>query len=121
MKISDLISGQGNVEVSGSITEIGEKRSFSKYGRNLMVVHAVLQDDSGSIKLTLWNDDVNRFKEGDKIKVSNGYVKDFQGEKQLTTGKFGTIEKISDNGAPIKESEENSEDSKAESGEENFL
>ncbi len=96
MKISELNVGQGNVTVEGEITEIGEKRSFNKYGRNLMVCNAVFSDDSGTIKLTLWNDDAERFKVGDKIRISNGYVSEFQGEKQLTSGKFGTIEKISE-------------------------
>jgi len=96
MKISELNSGQGNVEVQGTIKDIGDVRIFNKYGRELKVANAILSDDSGSIKLTLWNDDVTRFKDGDIIKVSNGYVGEFQGEKQLTSGKFGRIEKISE-------------------------
>ena len=94
MKISNLTVGQGNVEVIGTIKDIGDTRTFNKYGRNLSVANAILEDDSGSIKLTLWNDDVTRFKDGDKIKVVNGYVNEFQGEKQLTSGKFGSLEKI---------------------------
>ena len=93
-KISELKTGQGNVEVSGTIKEIGDTRVFSKFGRELKVANAILQDESGSVKLTLWNNDVSRFKDGDSIKVVNGYVNEFQGEKQLTSGKFGSIEKI---------------------------
>lgn len=94
MKISELKTNQGNVEVEGEISEIGETRAFNKYGRELKVANAILKDDSGSIKLTLWNDDVARFKEGDRIKIVNGYVSEFQGEKQLTSGKFGRMEKV---------------------------
>jgi len=111
MKISELKTNQGNVEVEGTIKEIGETRSFNKYGKELMVANAILSDDSGSIKLTLWNDDVTRFKDGDKIKVSNGYVSEFQGEKQLTSGKFGRIEKVSGN-ASSSEGDENSKSAK---------
>jgi replication factor A1 len=96
MKISELTSGQGNVNVEGTIQEIGETRSFNKFGRELRVANAILTDDSGSIKLTLWNDDVTRFKEGDKVKILNGYVNEFQGENQLTSGKFGKIELASE-------------------------
>ncbi len=94
MKISELKSGQGNVNVDGIIKEIGEVRTFNKFGRELSVANAVLEDDSGSIKLTLWNDDVARFKEGEKIKIVNGYINEFQGESQLTSGKYGSIEKM---------------------------
>jgi len=69
MKISELRSGQGNVEVEGEISELGDTRAFNKYGRELKVANAILKDDSGAIKLTLWNDDVMRFKEGDRIKI----------------------------------------------------
>lgn len=94
MKISELTIGQGNVEVEGTIKEIGEVRNFNKFGRELKVADASLEDKSGSIKLALWNEDVDNFKTGDKIKVVNGYVREFQGEKQLTSGKFGKIEKV---------------------------
>jgi replication factor A1 len=94
MNISDLNVGQGSVEVEGTLKEIGEVRSFNKFGRELSVANAVLEDSSGSIKLSLWNDDVNKYKEGDVIRVVNGYVNEFQGEKQLTSGKFGKIEKV---------------------------
>jgi len=99
MKISELTIGQGNVEVEGTVSEIGETRTFNKFGRDLSVANAILKDDSGSIKLTLWNDDVTRFKDGDKIRVINGYVNEFQGEKQLTSGKFGSLEKVGEGNA----------------------
>jgi len=93
-KIKELTPRQGNVNVEGTITEVGETKSFNKFGRQLIVADAILKDDSGAVKLTLWNDDVSKYKAGDKIKIANGYVGEFQGEKQLTAGKFGKIEKI---------------------------
>lgn len=55
MKISELKPRQNNVEVEGIIKEVQEPRSFNKFGRQLSVANAILEDDSGSIKLTLWN------------------------------------------------------------------
>jgi len=103
MKISELKTGQGNVDVSGVIKEMGEVRTFNKFGRELRVVNAILEDDSGNIKLTLWNQDVDNFSEGDQIKIVNGYVGEFQGEKQLTSGKFGKIEKVEGSSSDKKE------------------
>jgi replication factor A1 len=119
MKISELIIGQGNVTVEGILKEIGETRTFNKFGKNLSVANAMLKDDSGAIKLSLWNDDIRRFKDGDKIKVTNGYVNEFQGEKQLTSGKFGSLEKVGetkkeDNEANEEEAEEEMTDSEEE-------
>jgi len=109
MTISELNAGQGNVNVEGTITEVGEGRTFSKFGREMTVANAILQDDSGSIKLTLWNEDVSKYKEGDKVKITNGYVNEFQGEKQLTSGKFGQIEKAGEGEASETPTEEATE------------
>jgi len=92
MKISELTVGQGKVNVEGVIKEISDTRAFNKYGRDLKVANAILEDDSGKIKLTLWNDEIMKVKTGDKIKITNGFVNEFQGEKQLTAGKFGKLE-----------------------------
>ena len=94
MKISELKPKQGSVNIKGIIKEIEEPRVFNKFGRNMSVANAIFEDDSGFVKLTLWNDDIKRFKPGDTIKITNGFVNEFQGEKQLTSGKFGKMEKI---------------------------
>ena len=94
MTISELSAGQGNVNVDGTITEVGEVKTFNKFGKELKVSNAILKDDSGTIKLTLWNDEASKFKEGDQVKIENGYVNEFQGEPQLTAGKFGKIELV---------------------------
>lgn len=114
MKINDLQPRQGSVEVEGVIVELGETRTYNKFGRELRVADAIIKDDSGNVKLTLWNDDIGRFKSGDRIKVINGYVNEFQGEMSLTSGKFGKIEKLE--GGEVNESGE-SEDINSESKE----
>ena len=92
MKIAELKVRQGKVDVEGEIVDIGEAKTFQKFGREGRVVNATLQDDSGKITISLWNDDVDKVKVGDKVKITNGYVNEFQGEKQLTAGRFGKLE-----------------------------
>jgi len=94
MKIKEIKSGQGSVEVEAVVKELEEIKEFNKYGRVLKLRNAVIEDDSGAVKLSLWNEDVDKFGVGGKIKISKGYVNEFQGEKQLTSGKFGKIEKM---------------------------
>jgi len=92
MKISELRTGQGSANIEAEVTEVSEAREFEKYGRTLKVATAKIKDDSGEIKLSLWNADIDKVKVGDIVKITNGYVSEFQGEKQLTTGKFGKLE-----------------------------
>jgi replication factor A1 len=92
MKISELKPKQGNVDIVVNITEVGEIREFSKFGKPGRVATAVAKDDSGEIKLTLWNEQIDQVKVGDKVHIKDGYVNEWQGEKQLTTGRMGSLE-----------------------------
>ena len=92
MKISELKPGQGSVETSGELIELGEARTFNKFGSEGRVATARLKDDSGEILLSLWNDQIDKVKQGDVVAIKNGYVKEWQGELQLTTGRQGTLE-----------------------------
>jgi replication factor A1 len=92
MKISELKIGEGKVNIEGVVKGISDTRAFNKYGRDLKVANAILEDESGAIKLTLWNEEIMKVKEGAKVKITNGFVNEFQGEKQLTAGKFGKLE-----------------------------
>lgn len=91
MQINELKAGQKSVDIEVEVSSIGEVREFQKYGRQGRVATAVVKDDSGEINLTLWNEDIDNVKEGARIKVENGYVNEFQGEAQLTAGKFGKL------------------------------
>jgi len=92
MNISELQPGQGKVDIQLKIISIDEPRTFNKYGKEFRVANALVQDSSGQIKLSLWNDDISKVKAGQKIKIINGYVSEFKGEKQLSTGKYGSLE-----------------------------
>jgi replication factor A1 len=60
------------------------------------VATAVIADETGTVKLALWNDQINRVNVNDKVKVENGYVTSFKGEIQLNVGKYGklTVERL---------------------------
>ena len=103
MKLSELKPKQGQVEIVGEITEIGETREFSKFGKAGRVATAMIQDSSGKMKLTLWNEQIDNVKSGDKVHITNGYVSEWQGEPQLTTGKMGKIEVVGENKETKKE------------------
>ena len=92
MEIRDLKIRQGKVDVVVTVTDVSEPREFSKFGVAGKVATATVKDNSGETKLTLWNDDAVRVKKGMKIHVINGWVGEYQGEMQLTAGKFGKVE-----------------------------
>ena len=91
MKISELKPGQGNVNLDAEVVEIKPAREINKYGRTLKVADVILRDDSGTITLALWNENIDKVSEGKKVKIENGYVNTWQDKVQLTLGKFGKI------------------------------
>jgi replication factor A1 len=46
------------------------------------------------VTITLWNDDIDRVNEGDSIKITKGWFQVYNGTMQISSGKFGKIEKI---------------------------
>ena len=117
MEIKDLQVKQGNVELIADVTEVGQAREFTKFGRSGKVATAILQDKTGQVKLSLWNEQVDLVKIGLKLKITNGYVNEFQGEKQLTTGKFGKLEVVGQNNAAEIDSKNNEDVKKLDSEE----
>src|SRR2546425_1238913 len=55
------------------------------------VATATLQDDSGSVKVTLWNENISKVNVNDTIAIENGYVDSFRGQLQLNVGRYGKI------------------------------
>ena len=103
MAISDLKARQGNVVLLAVVVEKGDVRTFEKFGKPGRVCNAKVKDDSGEVTLTLWNEDIDNVNVGDKIKITNGWVSEYQGELQLSTGKFGKLEIIGKGEEPKKE------------------
>ena len=94
MQIKDLKPKMGNVDVVVDVVDIGAPREFQKFGKAGRVATAIAKDETGDIKLTLWNEDIDKVSAGDKIHLTNGYVNEWQGEMQLTTGRMGKMEVV---------------------------
>jgi replication factor A1 len=93
MKIKDLRNGMRRVDVEGKVIEKSETREVRSRYRNtlLHVATATITDGTGTIKLTLWNDQINQVNVDDTVKIENGYVTSFRGEIQLNVGKYGKL------------------------------
>lgn len=88
MKISDLEKDSKVptlVATIDSIEPVGETPGGTKRQEG------ILSDDTGQVKLTLWGEQTGQFAIGDKISISNGWCKEFEGTLQISTGKFGRI------------------------------
>lgn len=90
--IADLRHGMKKVNLEAKVTGIQEPRMVhTQFGNSALLSNATIEDETGSIKLCLWDTQVNSVATGDAIKVENASVFTFKGEKQLRLGKTGTL------------------------------
>ncbi len=94
MKVNEVKAKAAVPEIVLEITSKSEVREFANDRGSGKVCSAAGKDETGEIKLTFWNEQCAQFNEGDKVKIENGWCGEYQGERQLGTGKFGKIEKI---------------------------
>jgi replication factor A1 len=81
------------VDIEAKVASKSETREVrSRYtNETYRVADATLEDETGTITLTLWNEQTEQVNEGDRVKIENGYIKSFRGELQLNSGKYGTL------------------------------
>lgn len=91
IKVSDIKAKQGNITVELEVVTVGEARPFATFNGSGKVANAAAKDETGEIKVSLWNDQCTQVREGDRIRIENGYCSEYKGERQLSTGKFGTL------------------------------
>jgi len=91
--IGELNRPQNKLEaIEGSIDSISEPRTVNlKTGGQAQVADAMLKDDTGQIKLTLWDAQIKMVKQGSKVRIENGYITTFRGENSLNVGKYGKL------------------------------
>ncbi|OGD44777.1 hypothetical protein A3K79_04595 [Candidatus Bathyarchaeota archaeon RBG_13_46_16b] len=81
------------LDIEGKVTDKSETREVTSRFKNetYKVASAVIADETGTVKLTLWNEQIDQVNVGNIVKIENGYVSSFRGEIQLNIGKFGKL------------------------------
>lgn len=98
MKISDLRQGMRRIDVEAKVLEVSEPREVqSRYtGQRFKVAEATITDGTGTIKLVLWNEQIDQVNPNDTVRIENGYIKTFRGEIQLNVGRYGKLTVLQD-------------------------
>jgi replication factor A1 len=93
MKINELRDGMRKVSLEADVTEKSDPREVrSRYTEEVYrIADATIEDETGTITLTLWNEDIERVRVGDRVVVENGYIKSFRDVLQLNVGKYGVL------------------------------
>lgn len=89
LKLKDVMMGMKSVDIVGKVLRKYELREFNTEKRKGKVANLMIGDETGTIRVVLWNDKTNDFaqiKEDDILKIKGAYVRDNAGRKELHLG-----------------------------------
>ena len=90
--IGDLVAGMTNVGLRAKVLEVGLPSAiFTRFGNQSMVANALIGDDTGTIQLSLWGEQIESVSVGDVVQIVNGKTLFFKGKKQVRIGKNGSL------------------------------
>jgi replication factor A1 len=97
LPIRDLRTGMSQISLKAKVLEVpAAKLVFTRFGNYASVANALIGDETGSIKLCLWNEQIGSISVGDMIQLENARASTYRGERQLNIGKKGTLNNIKD-------------------------
>jgi len=96
--IDALTLGQSDVTLSGVVLGTDSVRTFERDdGTEGRVSNLTLGDETGRVRVTLWDDQADRATElepGTAVEVVDGYVRERDGDLELHVGDRGAVEEI---------------------------
>ncbi len=93
-KIKDLKPEDKRVNVLAKVLHKSEPKEITtRYGETKHVTEAVLGDETGTVTMSLWDEQADQVEEGDTIYVDNGYISLVRGHMRLNVGKYGSIKR----------------------------
>jgi len=94
MKVTD-VKPDAKVDVLElTIKSKGEVRQVNtRLGGASRVCDAACEDsEGGQITLTLWNDEIDKVSVDSKVRITNGWARQFRGNLQVSAGRYGKLE-----------------------------
>ena len=92
LHIADLKTGMKQINLKAKVMEIPKPKCvFTRFGNYAAVTNALISDETGDIKLCLWNEQITSISEGDVVHIENARISKFRGEQQLRIGKTGRL------------------------------
>src|SRR3989475_12543057 len=94
MKVKELRPESKVDVIELTIRQKGDARDFSsRSGSTGKVADAKAVDDEGTeVSVSLWNDEIERVQANDRIRITNGWVREWRGNKQGSAGRYGKLE-----------------------------
>ena len=90
-KVKSLETNTGFASLELEVDSKSEIRQFAGQKGSGRVCNLAAKDSTGEIKVTLWNEQCDQVSEGNNIVIEGGWCSEYKGEKQVSTGRGGTL------------------------------
>ena len=80
-----------NISLKAKVIEISDERIVNTRFGEKRVANALIEDETGRISLTLWEEQIGLVSKGDVVLIENAYCTQWRGEKQLNIPRRGKI------------------------------
>jgi replication factor A1 len=80
-----------NATIEATISAISPVRQVSTSRGPSEVADATLQDATGTVTFTLWGDATAKYQVGQKVRIIDGWVKEYKGKLQVSLGRSGSV------------------------------
>lgn len=92
-KVDELTPRHKKVDVRVRVLSVGDRKTIdSKFGGSKDLAEAVVGDETGTVIMTLWEDQIDRIEPDSVVAVENGYVSLVRGHMRLNVGKYGSFQ-----------------------------
>jgi replication factor A1 len=94
-KVGELNPQTKRVNLLVKVISVGDAKEIpNRFGAEpRRVAEAVVGDETGTVILSLWQDQIGTVQADDVLEIENGYISLVQGHMRLNVGKYGKIVK----------------------------
>lgn len=90
--VQELTPGEQSVNLLAKVLSVN-RREIEQDDRKKEIYYGRLADETGVVSYTVWETQGLDLREGDVLRIQNGYTKEFRGEVQLNVGNRATVTK----------------------------
>jgi len=98
MKVSELRPGMEHVDIRVTVKSLNEPREvLTNYGITHNLVDGTVEDDSGSVGVTFWNEKnelLEGVDEGSLVELGDCFITSFKGDLSINVGRDSELKKI---------------------------
>lgn len=104
VKVDELSPASKRVNIVVKVLDIGEKREVpSRMGGSRTLAEARVGDETGTVVMTLWEDQIAQVSPEDVLLIDNGFMSLVRGHLRLNVGQYGSFSANEEDISEVKE------------------